>query len=566
MKISPQMYRNVADFSPQTADVIIIGGGATGAGIARDCALRGIDCILLERRDIATGATGRNHGLLHSGARYAVKDRESAEECIIENKILRQIARHCIDETEGLFITLPEDDLAYQKTFIDACTASGIEAVAIDPQLAKVMEPSVNPALVGAVVVPDGSIDPFRLTASNMLDATENGAKVFTYCEVKGLIQEGGKVIGVKVYDHKNRVERQFFASVVVNAGGIWGQGIAEYADLKIRMFPAKGALLVMGHRINKMVINRCRNPADADILVPGDTISIIGTTSSRIPYDQIDNMVVTPEEVDILFREGEKLAPSLRHTRVLRAYAGVRPLVASDDDPSGRNVSRGIVLLDHQERDGLDGFITITGGKLMTYRLMAEWATDLVCKKLKKSTRCTTAEKPLPGSSESRAETNSKVISLPSTIRYSAVYRHGSRATRLLDKERLDRSLVCECEAVTAGEVRYAVDELSVNNLVDLRRRTRVGMGTCQAELCACRAAGLMSRFEVATPRQSTTQLAAFMEERWRGIEPIAWGDAIREAEFTSWIYYSLLGLNDVQPLTAQEQQAQQGTDDNEF
>lgn len=563
MAISPQLYRNVADFSPKTADVIIIGGGATGAGIARDCALRGIDCILLERRDIATGATGRNHGLLHSGARYAVKDRESAEECILENTILRKIARHCIDETEGLFITLPEDDLAYQQTFLTACAESGIQAVAIDPQLAKTLEPSVNPALVGAVVVPDGSIDPFRLTASNMLDATENGAKVFTYCEVKGLIREGGKVIGVNVYDHKNRIDRQFFANVVVNAGGIWGQGIAEYADLKIRMFPAKGALLVMGHRLNKMVINRCRPPADADILVPGDTISVIGTTSSRIPYDQIDNMVVTPEEVDILFREGEKLAPSLRHTRVLRAYAGVRPLVATDDDPSGRNVSRGIVLLDHQERDGLDGFITITGGKLMTYRLMAEWATDLVCKKLNKSDRCTTAERELPGSSESRTETNNKVISLPSTIRYSAVYRHGSRATRLLDKERLDRSLVCECEAVTAGEVRYAVDELSVNNLVDLRRRTRVGMGTCQAELCACRAAGLMTRFNVATPRQSTTQLASFMEERWRGIEPIAWGEAVREADFTSWIYYSLLGLNDVQPL---EQQAQQGTDNNEF
>ena len=143
-----------------------------------------------------------------------------------------------------------------------------------------------------------------------------------------------------------------------------------------------------------------------------------------------------------------------------------------------------------------------------------------------------------MPGSTESRAETNQKVISLPSTIRYSAVYRHGSRATRLLDKERLDRSMVCECEAVTAGEVRYAVDELNVNNLVDLR-------------------------FEVATPRQSTTQLTAFMEERWRGIEPIAWGEAIREAEFTSWMYGSVLGLNDVQPLETDEQQ---GTDNNEF
>ncbi len=563
MTISPQMYKSTADTSPMTADVIIIGGGATGAGIARDCALRGVNCVLLERRDIATGATGRNHGLLHSGARYAVNDPESAKECIEENKILRRIARHCVDETEGLFITLPEDDLSYQKQFIQSCTQAGIDAIAIDPDLAKHLEPSVNPDLVGAVVVPDGSIDPFRLTASNMLDATENGARIFTYCEVKDLIQEGGRVIGVSVYDHKYKMNRQFFAPVVVNASGIWGQGIAEYADLKIRMFPAKGALLVMGHRINKMVINRCRKPADADILVPGDTICVIGTTSSRIPYDQIDNMVVTPEEVDILFREGEKLAPSLRHTRVLRAYAGVRPLVATDDDPSGRNVSRGIVLLDHAERDGLEGFVTITGGKLMTYRLMAEWATDLVCKKLNKHADCVTATQPLPGSSESRLETNKRVISLPSTIRYSAVYRHGSRATRLLHSERLDRSLVCECEAVTAGEVRYAVDELSVNNLVDLRRRTRVGMGTCQAELCACRAAGLMARFGVATPRQSTTQLASFMEERWRGIEPIAWGEAMREADFTSWVYYSLLGLNDVKPL---EQQAQQGTDDNEF
>ncbi|WP_294085220.1 anaerobic glycerol-3-phosphate dehydrogenase subunit A [uncultured Actinobacillus sp.] len=554
------MYQNAADFSPISTDVIIIGGGATGAGIARDCALRGLECVLLERRDIATGATGRNHGLLHSGARYAVNDRESAEECIKENMILKQIARHCIDDTKGLFITLPEDDLNFQKTFIDSCTASGIEAVAIEPDLAKFMEPSVNPNLVGAVVVPDGSIDPFRLTASNMLDATEHGAKVFTYCEVKGLIREGGKVIGVKVFDHKNQVERQFFAPVVVNAGGIWGQGIAEYADLKIKMFPAKGALLVMGHRINNMVINRCRKPADADILVPGDTICVIGTTSSRIPYDQIDNMEVTPEEVDILFREGEKLAPSLRHTRVLRAYAGVRPLVATDDDPSGRNVSRGIVLLDHAERDGLDGFITITGGKLMTYRLMAEWATDLVCKKLNKSDRCTTAERPLPGSNESREETSQKIISLPNTIRHSAVYRHGSRALRLLEKERLDKTLVCECEAVTAGEVRYAVEELNVSNLVDLRRRTRVGMGTCQAELCACRAAGLMNRFNVATPTQSITQLASFMEERWRGIQPIMWGDAMREAEFTSWIYYGLLGLNDVQ------QSESEGVNSNEF
>ena len=175
-------------------------------------------------------------------------------------------------------------------------------------------------------------------------------------------------------------------------------------------MFPAKGSLLILDHRINNHVINRCRKPSDADILVPGDTISLIGTTSTHVDYSEIDYNRVTAEEVDILLREGEKLAPVMAQTRILRAYAGVRPLVASDNDPSGRNVSRGIVLLDHAERDGLDGFITITGGKLMTYRLMAEWATDAVCRKLGNSEPCVTAEQPLPGSRQSTEKTLQKL------------------------------------------------------------------------------------------------------------------------------------------------------------
>lgn len=103
-----------------------------------------------------------------------------------------------------------------------------------------------------------------------------------------------------------------------------------------------------------------------------------------------------------------------MAQTRILRAYAGVRPLVASDNDPSGRNVSRGIVLLDHAERDGMDGFITITGGKLMTYRLMAQWATDAVCRKLGNTAPCVTAEQALPGSQQSTEKTLHKIISLP--------------------------------------------------------------------------------------------------------------------------------------------------------
>lgn len=524
-------------------DVIIIGGGATGAGVARDCALRGIRALLLERFDIATGATGRNHGLLHSGARYAVTDRESAEECIRENMILRRIASHCVDETDGLFISLPEDGLEFQAKFVDACRAAGIRADIIDPKEALLLEPSVNPALIGAVRVPDGSVDPFRLTAANVLDAKAHGAEVLTYHEVLDLIREQDRIVGVKVLDRKTGEKTEYRAQIVVNAGGIWGHDIAKKAGVTVNMLPAKGALLIFGHRVNNIVINRCRKPADADILVPGDTICLIGTTSSKVPFEECDNMYVTADEVDLLLREGMKLAPSLEHTRILRAYAGVRPLVASDDDPSGRSVSRGIVVLDHAKRDGIEGFITITGGKLMTYRLMGEWTTDLICKKLNLSAKCVTAEEKLPGSRDEE-KVSRKLVSIPAMQRESSIYRHGDMAERVAAETPAQRSLVCECEEVSAGEVEYAIDALDVNNLVDLRRRTRVGMGTCQGELCACRAAGLMAEKGRYCTRRAKQDLTDFLNERWKGMAPVAWGDTLRESEFTMWLYDGICGL----------------------
>ena len=525
-------------------DVIIVGGGITGAGTARDCAIRGLKVLLVERHDIATGATGRNHGLLHSGARYAVTDKESAEECIKENMILRKIARHCVEETEGLFITLPEDDLAYQAKFVESCQAAGINAQVIDPKEALRIEPAANPDLIGAVTVPDGAVDPFRLTSANVIDAKLHGAKVLVYSEVTSLIKDGNTAKGVEVYNHITKQTEQYYAPITVNASGIWGQHIAELAGVKINMFPAKGALLIFGHRVNNVVINRCRKPANADILVPGDTICLIGTTSSRIPFEECDHMQVTPDEVDILLQEGEKLAPSLASTRILRAYAGVRPLVATDDDPSGRNISRGIVLLDHETRDGVKGFISITGGKLMTYRLMAEWATDLVCKKLAVNKSCVTMDVPLPGSElENIDEISKKTWTKPGTTHKATVGRHGNRANLIDLKDDYDTSLVCECEEVSVGEVKYAVEELDVHNLVDLRRRTRVGMGTCQGELCACRAAGLLADAHKCTER-AKADLKNFTNERWKGMYPICWGDTLRESEYSQWVYSGVCGL----------------------
>lgn len=527
-------------------DVIIIGGGITGAGTARDCSLRGLKVLLIERQDIADGATGRNHGLLHSGARYAVTDQESAAECIQENMILKKVANHCVDDTTGFFITLPEDDLAYQAKFVESCTKAGIKAEIIDPEEARRLEPSVNPDIIGAVRVPDGSVDPFRLCSANIVDAKLHGAKILTYTEVTGFIRKQDTITGVEVLDHKTGEKAEYHAPITVNAGGIWGHLIAEKAGVNINMFPAKGALLIFAHRVNSIVLNRCRKPANADILVPGDTVCVIGTTSTRVPYEECDDMKVTPDEVKLLLEEGEKLAPCLADTRVLRAYAGVRPLVASDADPSGRSISRGIVLYDHETRDGLKGFITITGGKLMTYRLMAEQATDLVCKKLSVNKSCETRTTPLPGSGEGNVkEVSTKIWAKPSTPQKATVGRIGGRAAKLSLNTELEQSLVCECEEVPESEVNNAIDNLDVHNLVDLRRRTRVGMGTCQGELCACRAAGLLGKAHGCTER-AKADLVKFMNERWKGMFPIAWGETLREAQFTEWIYSEVLGMGD--------------------
>lgn len=527
-------------------DVVIIGGGATGTGIMRDCALRGIACILLEKDDIASGTTGRNHGLLHSGARYAVTDPESAKECIQENQILKNIARHCVEKTDGLFITLPEDDLAFQSTFIDACAQAGITTEPLSAKEALRLEPHVNPNLVGAIKVPDGTLDPFRLCASNVLDAKEHGARIMNKTIVTSLIRQGDTVLGVRCLQLSTHQQYEIFAKEVINAAGIWGQNICEYADLNIKMFPAKGSLLILDYRINNLVINRCRKPSDADILVPGDTISLIGTTSEHIDYDQIDNLHVTEKEVDILLAEGAKLAPIMANTRVLRAYAGVRPLVSINDDGSGRNISRGIVLLDHEQRDGLKGLTTITGGKLMTYRLMAEWATDLVAKKLANNTPCETHTRALPGSNETPKQVK-KTASIAKPVYESAIYRHGERAQNFLSDDAKSQAVICECEMVTAGEIEYAIKQLDVNNLVDLRRRTRLGMGPCQGELCSYRAASLFQEYGHVSGNQSSQLLVEFLEERWKGIKPIFWGDALREAEFSYWIYEGLFGANNI-------------------
>lgn len=529
-------------------DVLIIGGGATGAGILRDLSLRGVKAVLVEKDDIASGTTGRNHGLLHSGARYAVNDHESARECISENRILKKIARHCIEDTGGLFVTLPEDDPQYHNKLLEGCRFAGIDAEELSLKQAFVIEPNLNKSILSALKVPDGTIDPFRLSSANILDSVERGAKVFTHTRVTGIVRKGDVIEGVRCRSREG-ADMEIRSRVLVNAAGVWGQHICGLAGIELRMYPSKGSMLIIDYRVNSVVVNRCRMPSDGDIIVPGDTVSLIGTTSKKIEYDSIEYLNVDDDEIEVLLKDGEQLIPNVSKTRALRAYCGVRPLVALTAEVSGRDISRGIVLIDHEQRDGAKNFITIAGGKLMTYRLMAEWASDLVCTKLSVNAACTTHKTPLPGSEKKIAPSRRVKLftGIPNSVVGSTLYRHGQRVLGILKKDKRNYRLICECEMVTEGEIEYAIRNLHVKDIVDLRRRTRIGMGPCQGELCAYRCAGLFNIYGNVGPSETAILLKDFLEERWKGIKPVLWGDGLRESEFTYWIYEGLFGISQI-------------------
>jgi glycerol-3-phosphate dehydrogenase len=532
-------------------EVIVIGGGATGAGTLRDLSLRGIKAVLIEKNDIASGTTGRNHGLLHSGGRYAVNDRESAVGCIAENKILKKIARNCIEDTGGLFITLPGDDQTYHEKLKKHCGLTGIPCEEISVKETLKMEPNVNPGIVSALYVPDGTIDPFRLAVANILDAEEHGAKTYTYTQITGIIREGDTVKGVKCYDGKTGNTFEINANIVINASGIWSQHICGLANIELKMTASKGSIVVIDYRINNLVINRCRIPANGDIIVPSDTVALIGTTAKNIDYSQIDDPKPDDDEIEELLTGGKEMLPNVANARILRVFAGVRPLVAASKEGArdGRKISRGIALIDHEERDGVSGFISITGGKLMTYRLMAEMAVDLACKKLNINKKCATFNTPLPGSERKNISGKSAKIftGIANSVVGSTFNRHGERIAGILKQDKKNYRIICECEMVTEGEIEYATKNFDVRDLEDLKRRTRIGMGPCQGELCAYRSAGLFVHFKGSPPEEADKLLKEFIQERWKGIKPVFWGDAMREAEFIYWIYQGLFGMGDM-------------------
>ena len=567
-------------------DILVIGGGSTGTGVAWDAALRGFRVVLVEKRDLTHGTTGRYHGLLHSGGRYAVKDPQSAVECIEENRILRRTHAHCIEDTGGMFVVTPEDEGDYPDRFKAACLKVGIPCEELPLKEAFRREPMLNRRISRVFAVPDGSADSFLATHATVQAASQAGARVLIYHEVVQLLVEGGegdrRVTGAVVRNMVDGQETTIRAAMTINASGAWAGQLAAQAGIEVRVIPGKGTMVAMNHRIVNTVINRCKMPADGDIIVPVHTVAVIGTTDEKVTDPEL--LRIEPWEVQLMLDEGDKLVPGISKARVLRTWAGVRPLYQEGFSGQSRDATRALTLLDHLKRDGVAGFLTITGGKWTTFRLMAETTMDMACQQLGVERPCKTADTVVPGIEQGH-------------------YWLGHRLHEV-EEHHLQGALVCECELVTRAMLEQAAVKNPTVTLDDLRRDVRLGMGPCQGGFCTYRAAGILHELQLggtpaATPAGTTESVGVegaqapapsavggadhwdvaylqspshnrretgaaapagglapppaspalllrdFLQERWRGLTPILWGQQLKQERLDELIYLTVMNAD---------------------
>jgi glycerol-3-phosphate dehydrogenase len=511
-------------------EVLVIGGGVTGTGVMRDLALRGIDCLLLDRRDLNAGASGGNHGLLHSGGRYAAADAETAAECRIEGGIIKRVAAECIDDCGGLFVAVDGDDAEFAARFPQHCANAGIECTALTAAQARAIEPHISDRVIAAYAVPDATVDPFRITLENVNHAQQlNGSRYLPHTRVEGFEIVDGCIRAVLCRDTRSGLPRRIQAAQVVNAAGAWAMEIARLAGCDdIHLLYSKGTLIISNSRLTNRVVNRLRLPGDGDILVPGGTISVLGTTSDNV--DTLENIRPSVEEVERNLRQGMAMLPILEQTRFIRAFSGVRPLLQSAGAESdGRKASRGFTLFDH-ERQGLSNLATITGGKLTTFRMMAERATDLVAARLGNDRPCTTATEPLPSGEAVRWTEPG----------FSARYWYQRRDPA--------DGILCECEMVPESAVDAIVNSApgaeKQMTLQAIGVRSRVGKGSCQGAFCSLRVTSHLYDRGVYDSRQGLRLTRDFVGERFKGVRPVLWGQQMPQMELAEALH-CMMGLD---------------------
>lgn len=542
-------------------DVVVIGGGVNGAGVARDASMRGLSVALFERNDLAFGASGNSSGMIHGGARYLTYDPHVTETSCRDSGNIQAIAPHLLFRIP--FLMPVRKGIAKNIYFhlLDAFFETydryqplkrGKTHAVLSADEVRSLEPGIAGDLVGAMSFDEWGIDGARLCVANALDAKERGAKLFIGVTVEAVERrEGsGEPVAVRYRDRLTGASGRLTTTAVVNATGAWSPitaGLAGMRPANARVRPGKGIHVIYDRRLSNYAISGSAIDGRQIFIEPWQNMTIVGTTDDDY-YGDLDDVRATSEEVRYLVQGAARVFPSIRSARPIGTYAGVRPTLYSWGKYED-NLSRDHQVIDHAPH-GAPNIYSMIGGKLASYRLFAEDMTDVLAQRFDLGVHATTHTSPLPGGDRAVDPfAFAERAGVDAVAARRIVYRHGSRAERI--EERIARRpreavTVCACEPVIEAEVRYVVREEHPRTVADVARRTRLGLGACGGMRCAARCGQIVAEELGLPPREGLRQAARFLVQR-AGARVVALGpDQARQEALAIASARSELGLGD--------------------
>jgi len=489
----------VRSLSGRTVDLLVIGGGIIGAGIARDAALRGLSVALVEQDDFASGTTSRPTRLIHGGLRYLeLFDFALVRSDMRERETLLRIAPHLVFPLPFL-LPLYRPSLWYQAKLRIGMQL--YDALSLDKSLPKrkwldrdetlAAEPALDPdGLQGAWRFYDAQVPLVeRLVIENVVDAADHGALVLNHARATGYLRDGDRVEGAVVRDRIAGADIEVRARLTVNATGPWlDRTIAPLRrSAKPLLRLTKGIHLVTPRATNQAHVLFAKRDGRLFFVLPWLDATIVGTTDTDFEGDPAD-VAATEDDVRYLQAEARRAFPNAPFDEIYFTWAGVRALVREEGISEGQ-VSRKHALFDHERRDGVAGVLSVVGGKITAYRAIAEEVTDAVALKLTLRVEASTADAPLPGarSDPRRTVGPSETVDGETAQHLERVY--GTRSRELLALALTDPALrrpLCSHHRGIAAEVVHAVSREWAITLGDvLLRRTALGLMACQALDC---------------------------------------------------------------------------------
>ena len=525
------------DGDKPTFDVLVIGGGINGTGVARDCALRGLRVALCEKNDLAFGASGNNSGMIHGGVRYLTDHPDVTEQSCRDSGYIQAIAPNLLFRIPFLF-PIPADSrkASVMLAAVDAYFSyydryqplkHGKPHTRLTPSEVRRLEPGLTTELAGAITFDEWGTDGHRLCILNALDAREHGAVIHVHTAVEGLVRDTaadgtpGRVRGVVARDVLTGRRETITARIVINATGAWAPitaGLGGKTTTKVR--PGKGIHVCYDRRVSNYAVVSHAIDGRQIFVMPWGNLSWIGTTDDDY-YGDLDDMRATTDEVRYLVSGVARVLPSIRDARIIGTTVGARPTLYAWG-PSEDALSREHEIVDHGATDAMPGLYSMIGGKLASFRIFAEEMSDVVARELGVSARCTTHSTPLPGGDAvADARPLAAQFDVPEPAVRRLVYRHGTRAGDVLatqGKQGDPHTVVCPCEPVLECEVRHACRAEGARTLEDVARRTRLGLGACGGMRCAHRGAQIVAEEHGYPPREVHRLAARFLVERYEG------------------------------------------------